>query len=47
VGDGYQRAMKLREAERKAKSIVRTKEQEKRDDWPRAWIMARSGVWRP
>jgi hypothetical protein len=29
--------LKLREAERKAKGIVRTKEQEKRDDWPRAW----------
>ena len=37
VGDGYQRAMKLRKTERKAKGIVRTKEQEKRDDWPRAW----------
>jgi hypothetical protein len=37
VGDGYQRVMKLRAAERKAKSMVRTKEQEKRDDWPRAW----------
>jgi hypothetical protein len=37
VGDGYQRAMKLREAERKSKGIVQTKEQQKRDDWPRAW----------
>jgi hypothetical protein len=37
VGDGYQRAMKLRVAERAAKGIARTKEQEKRDDWPRAW----------
>jgi hypothetical protein len=37
VGDGYQRAVALREAERKAKGVVRTKEQVKRDDWPRAW----------
>src|ERR1700730_9886448 len=37
VGDGYQRAVRLREAERKAKGIVWTANQEKRDDWPRAW----------
>jgi hypothetical protein len=37
VGDGYQRALKLREAERKSKGVVPTKEQEKCDDWPRAW----------
>jgi hypothetical protein len=37
VGNAYQRAMKLRESERKANNIIRTKEQEKRDDWPRAW----------
>jgi hypothetical protein len=37
VGDGYQRAISLRETEREAKGMVRTKEQEKRDDWPRAW----------
>jgi hypothetical protein len=37
VGDGYQRATKLRAAERAAKGIARTKEQTKRDDWPRAW----------
>ena len=37
VGDGYRRAMKLRAAERAAKGITRTKEQQKRDDWPRAW----------
>ena len=36
-GDGFQRAMKLREAERVAKAKVQSKEQEKRDDWPRAW----------
>jgi hypothetical protein len=35
--DGYQRAMQLRAAERAAKGIVWTKDQEKRDDWPRAW----------
>lgn len=37
VGDGYQRAMALRKAERLTKGIVLTKEQESRDDWPRAW----------
>jgi hypothetical protein len=37
VGDGYQRAMAMRDAERKARGIVWTKEQQKRDDWPRAW----------
>jgi hypothetical protein len=37
VGDGYQRAMKLRAVERAANGIIRTKEQVKRDDWPRAW----------
>ena len=36
-GDGYQRAMNLRAAERKAKGKDQSKEQEKRDDWPRAW----------
>jgi hypothetical protein len=37
IGDGYQRAMELRKAERLAKGITWTKEQESRDDWPRAW----------
>jgi hypothetical protein len=37
VGDGYQRAMALRKAERVAKGDIWTKEQEKRDSWPRAW----------
>jgi hypothetical protein len=37
IGEGYQRAMQLRAAERAAKGIVWTKDQEKRDDWPRAW----------
>lgn len=36
-GDGYMRAMKLREAERVAKGNAQSKEQTKRDDWPRAW----------
>ncbi len=31
------RAVRLREAERKAKNITWTVDQEKRDDWPRAW----------
>ena len=37
VGDGYQRAMALRKAARIAKGVIWTKEQEKRDSWPRAW----------
>jgi hypothetical protein len=37
VGDGYERAMKMRAAERKAKNIDWNGEQESRDDWPRAW----------
>jgi hypothetical protein len=37
IGRGYQRAMELRKAERVAKGITWTKEQEKRDSWPRAW----------
>src|SRR5437870_5522741 len=37
VGDGCERAMKMRAAERKAKNIIWYKEQESRDDWPRAW----------
>lgn len=37
VGDGYQRAMVLRKAARVAAGKVWTVEQEKRDDWPRAW----------
>lgn len=37
VGDGYQRAMALRKAERLQKGVVWTNEQESRDDWPRAW----------
>ncbi|MBR1150138.1 hypothetical protein [Bradyrhizobium sp. JYMT SZCCT0428] len=37
VGDGYQRAMALRKAGRVAKGVIWTKEQEKRDGWPRAW----------
>jgi hypothetical protein len=37
LGDGYRRVLKLRASERVAKDIVWTKEQAKRDDWPRAW----------
>lgn len=37
VGEGYLRAMRLREAGRRAKSVEWTKEQHSRDDWPRAW----------
>jgi hypothetical protein len=37
VGDAYQRAVRLREAERKAKVITWSADKEKRDDWPRAW----------
>ena len=35
--DGYQRAMELRKAARLAKGEIWTREQEKRDSWPRAW----------
>lgn len=34
--EGYQRAIALRAQERAGKGIVWTKEQESRDDWPRA-----------
>jgi hypothetical protein len=37
VGDGYRRAMTLRQAARVASGMVWTSEQAKRDDWPRAW----------
>jgi hypothetical protein len=37
LGQAYARALALREAERKAKGIVWTREQKARDDWPRAW----------
>ena len=37
VGRGYQRAMEMRKAARVANGIIWTKEQEKRDSWPRAW----------
>lgn len=37
IGEGYLRALKLREIERKNKAIVWTSEQHSRDDWPRAW----------
>lgn len=37
VGDGYQRAMKMREAERAARGKKQSNEQASRDDWPRAW----------
>lgn len=37
VGEAYLRAMAMRLAERKAKGLTWTKEQESRDDWPRAW----------
>ena len=37
VGDGYHRAMALRKAARVTAGKVWTVEQEKRDDWPRAW----------
>jgi hypothetical protein len=37
VGDGYERAMAIRAQERRNRDIVWTREQESRDDWPRAW----------
>jgi hypothetical protein len=35
--DGFERVMRLRQAERRDKGIVWTGEQTSRDDWPRAW----------
>jgi len=37
LGAAYNRAIALREAERKAKGVVCTRQQKARDDWPRAW----------
>ncbi len=37
VGDGYDRAMALRRAEREKNGVTWTKEHHSRDDWPRAW----------
>jgi hypothetical protein len=37
LGAAYNRAIALREAERKAKGIIWTRQQKARDDWPRAW----------
>jgi hypothetical protein len=37
LGAAYNRAIALREAERKAKGIVWSRQQKARDDWPRAW----------
>ena len=37
IGAAYNRAIALREAERKAKDIAWTRQQKARDDWPRAW----------
>jgi hypothetical protein len=37
IGDGYHRAMAMREKERQAKGIIWTREHHSRDDWPRAW----------
>ena len=37
LGHAYNRALALREAERKAKGVVWTRQQKARDDWPRAW----------
>jgi len=37
VGDGYQRALALREAERRHRGVIWNAEQRSRDDWPRAW----------
>jgi hypothetical protein len=37
IARGFQRAMEMRKAARKAAGITWTTEQEKRDSWPRAW----------
>jgi hypothetical protein len=37
VGAGYERALTLRESERRTRGITWSNEQRSRDDWPRAW----------
>jgi len=37
LGAAYNRTIALREAERRAKGIIWTRQQKARDDWPRAW----------
>jgi len=37
LGAAYNRALALREAERKMRGVVWTRQQRARDDWPRAW----------
>src|SRR6516165_1407002 len=37
LGAAYNRTIALREAERRAKGIVWSRQQKARDDWPRAW----------
>jgi hypothetical protein len=37
VGEAYQRALALREAERRQRGVIWNAEQRSRDDWPRAW----------
>jgi hypothetical protein len=37
LGEAYNRAIALRQAERSAKRIVWSRQQKARDDWPRAW----------
>ena len=37
LGANYNRALALREAERKMRGVVWTRQQRARDDWPRAW----------
>jgi hypothetical protein len=44
IGDGYERTMKLREAERRARGVEWTSEQYSRDDWPRAWKWNRAAL---
>jgi hypothetical protein len=37
IGEAYERAISLREQERRSAGIIWTNEQRSRDDWPRAW----------
>ena len=37
IGEGYERAIRLRQTERANKGVTWTGEQRSRDDWPRAW----------
>jgi hypothetical protein len=45
IGDGYMRALEQREADRRELGKPLTKEQQKRDDWARAWKHFERWAW--